>query len=906
MQEVVKKPKVLAFALKVNGFKPGSKSAYSYDDCRYKVLATSMSDEQADVAMGMQKRVPLTAEEVCENCKLDFDYVKETLDYFAWCGICMRNYYVVDANGNVTNDIDYSHKGVPKYYYETWVPGIFETMTNSHENVKLHPEIGDCFEEFGRVVGKTSVGKFPVGIGLMRVIPIESALDGNTKTVSSEKISHYLDHTDKFSVSDCSCRTSREIMGEGCGHLKEDMCVQIGNAADYYINSGKGREVTKEEVLEIFKKAEANGLMHQIPNMDGDGHTHAICNCCGCSCFALRTSTMLKNVDMSRSNYTAKVDESKCVACGECVEYCPTNAVKLGQKLCEIPSEKYQEKRTARTHDIGEADYNYEYRTNRSYTVEDGTSPCKTACPAHLPVQAYIKLASQKRYTEALELIKFNNPFPAVCGRICPHACEDACTRNQIDKGVAIDEIKKFIADQELDQMSIPRIKNPEFKSFKMAVIGAGPSGLSCAYYLAEHGYSVTVFEKENELGGMLTLGIPHFRLEKNVINKEIEVLRSLGVTFKTGQTLGVDFTIDDLKAEYSACYVAIGAMGARKLNLASEDAEGVLYGVDFCKDVNQKKVTALQGSVLVIGGGNVAIDVARNAVRLTDGEVHLACLESYDEMPALDEEKEEAEAEHIKINPSLGPVKINTENGKVTSVTFRKVLSVFDEEKRFNPTYGDEEVTIACDNLIISIGQSIELGNAFENTGVTFNRNNTIKVNAFTLQSDDEFIFSGGDCMSGPKVAINAIADGKQAAISMHRAAHPGQDLYIGRVQREYQALNFDTVEFTGYDNMERTKVKHKKVADIFDDYRETFTEADMLKETERCLGCGASKVNTWMCVGCGMCTTRCKFDAIKLEKTYDKYGVRLEEAKPYVIRNLVKREITIKKTELKEMLFK
>lgn len=906
MKEVEKKPKVLAYALKINGFKPGSKSAYSYDDCRYKVLATSMSDEQADVAMGMQKRVPLTALEVSENCKLDLAYVSETLDYFAWCGMVMKNFYVVDDKGVVTNEIDYSHKGTPKYYYETWVPGIFETMTNSKDNLKLHPEIADYFEEFGRIVGKTSVGKFPVGIGLMRVIPIESALDGNTKTVSSERISHYLDGSDKFSVSDCSCRTSREVMGEGCGHLKEDMCVQIGNAADYYINTGKGREITKEEAIAIFKKAEANGLMHQIPNMDGDGHTHAICNCCGCSCYALRTSAMLKNVDMTRSNYVAKVDESKCVACGECVEYCPTNAVKLGQKLCEIPSEKYQEKRTARTHDIGEDDYNYEYRTNRSYTVEDGTSPCKTACPAHLPVQAYIKLASQKRYAEALELIKFNNPFPAVCGRVCPHACEDACTRNQIDKGVAIDEIKKFIADQEMEKLSIPRIKNPEFKSFKMAVIGAGPSGLSCAYYLAEQGYSVTVFEKEDELGGMLTLGIPHFRLEKNVINKEIEVLRLLGVEFKTGQALGVDFTMADIKAEYSACYVAIGAMGARKLNLENEDADNILYGVDFCKDVNRKKLNSLQGSVLVIGGGNVAIDVARNATRITDGEVHLACLESYDEMPALDEEKEEAEAEHIKINPSLGPVKINTVDGKVASVTFRKVLSVFDENKAFNPTYSDEEVTIPCDNLIISIGQSIELGNAFADTAVTFNRNNTIKVNSFTLQSDDEFIFSGGDCMSGPKVAINAIADGKQAAISMHRSAHNGQDLYIGRVQREYQALNFDTVEFSGYDNMERTKIKHKKVDNKFGDYRETFSEEDMLKETERCLGCGASKVNAWMCVGCGMCTTRCKFDAIALDKVYEGYGVRLEEAKPFVIKNLVKREITIKKTAIKEKFLK
>ena len=883
----------------------GSRSAYSYDDCRYKVLATSMSDEQAEVAFGMKKRVPLSAKEVQANCKKDLKYVEETLDYFAWCGIVMKNYYVPDAEGNPTDKVDYTHQGIPKYYYETWVPGIFETMTNSHENVKLHPEIGQCFEEYGRIVGKTSVGKFPVGVGLMRVIPIESALDGNSKTVSSEKISHYLEQYDRFSVSDCSCRTAREIMGEGCGHLKEDMCIQVGSAADYYINTGKGREVTREEAKAILKKAEQNGLMHQIPNMDGDGHTHAICNCCGCSCFALRTSSMLKNVDMSRSNYVAVVDESKCVACGECVEYCPTNAVKLGQKLCGPTSEKYQEKRTARTHRIGEADYNYEYRHNRSYTVDEGTAPCKTTCPAHLPVQAYIKLASQKRYQEALELIKYHNPFPAICGRVCPHTCEDACTRNQIDTGVAIDEIKKFIADQELDQMFVPRIKNPQFKHLKMAVVGAGPSGLSCAYYLAEEGYSVTVFEKEEVLGGMLTLGIPEFRLEKAVINKEIEILKALGVEFRTGQTMGIDFMVEDLKKEYEACYVAIGAMGARKLNLANEEADNVLYGIDFCKNVNLKKISELSGDVLVIGGGNVAIDVARNAKRLTQGTVKLACLESYENMPCLLEEKEEAEQEGIQIHSSLGPVAIQVQDGKVVSVTLKPVLSMFDENQNFSLTYGEEEVVIPCQYLIISIGQGVELGQAFTGTNVTFRRNQTIQVNEFTLQSEDDFIFSGGDCMTGPKFAINAIADGKQAAISMHRSIHKGQDLYIGRVQREYQKLNVETVDLGSYDTIQRVKVTHKTIRNQFEDDRQTFSEGDMLKETQRCLGCGASKVNSWMCVGCGMCTTRCKFDAIKLEKVYNHYGVRLEEAKPIVIKTLIKREVKIRATELKEKLW-
>ena len=780
-----------------------------------------------------------------------------------------------------------------------------EMMVNNKENVVKYPQIAEAFEAYGRENGPRSIGSFPAGTGLMRVIPIEMAIDGETRKASYEEISKYLNDSHIFSVSDCSCRTSRKIMGEGCGHLAEDMCIQLDHAAEYYIRTGRGREITKEEAFEIIRKAEENGLMHQIPNLDGAGKTHAICNCCGCSCLALRTAEMFKNVDMSRSNYQAQVDAEKCVACGECVEHCPTNAAQLGQKLCTINPLPKKKVETPRDTEWGPDKWNADYRINRKNVVDTGTSPCKSECPAHIAIQGYIKLASQGRYKEALELIKHENPFPAVCGRICPRKCESACTRADIDDAIAIDEIKKFIADQELksENRFIPKQRHEYGK--KIAIVGGGPAGLSCAFYLAIDGYKVTVFEKQEVLGGMLTLGIPSFRLEKDVVNAEIEILRELGVTFQTGVEVGKDITIKELREQgYKAFYLAIGAQGGRQLGIEGEDASGVITGVDFVRDVNLGKAEPLHGKVVVIGGGNVAIDVARNATRVGAETVNLYCLENRMEMPALEEECLEAEEEGIVLNTSMGPKRILTENGKVVGVEFMKCKSVFDDNHRFNPVFDEKETLIVdADYVLISVGQSIEWGELVADSKVMLNQNKTIQADPFTYQTAEPDIFAGGDSFTGPRFAIDAIAAGKQAAISIHRFVQPGQNLIYGRDRRAYQSLDKSNIDFEGYDRMPRQKAEHDhaKGKDVFADIRVTFTEEQMKKESQRCLGCGATVIDEFMCVGCGQCTTKCKFDAIKLVRVYDKAGVGYEDLKPVVVKTVIKRKakIAVKKVK-------
>ncbi|MDL2235157.1 FAD-dependent oxidoreductase [Christensenellaceae bacterium OttesenSCG-928-L17] len=879
--------KVMALA-NMLGRKDPKKNGYLWDDPEYVILEPGVDDDMADMGLAMGYFTKRTAPEMAAITGKSEEYCHEQMMKLAVYGVCFVN---------VVNGVDTFWTG------ESWIPGIMEMIVNNLDNVEKYPIVAYAMEGYGRVRGPASSGMFPPGIGLMRVIPIETSIDGNSRRASYEEISKYLNDNTIFSCSPCSCRTDREAMGEGCGHLKEDMCIQMGHAAEYYIRTGRAREITREEAFEIIQRAEENGLMHQIPNIDGSGKTHAICNCCGCSCLSLRTGTMYKNVDMLRSNYISKVDKEKCVACGQCVENCPMNALKLGQKLCSNGpiTEDITTKVTPRNSELTEREWNADYRVNREEVVDTGTAPCKTNCPAHIAVQGYIKLAAQGKYTEALELIKMENPFPAICGRVCNRRCEDACTRGDVDEPIAIDDIKKFIAEQDLnkDTRFIPK-KRHDYSDKKIAIVGAGPAGLSCAYFLAQDGYDITVFEKQEKLGGMLTLGIPSFVLEKSVVEAEIDILRELGVKFKTGVEVGKDITLDQLRKEgFKAFYLAIGAQLGRGVGIAGEDADGVMSGVEFLRRGNLTEDKIVSGKVIVVGGGNVAIDVARMAVRAGGEDVQMYCLEQREEMPALDEEIETALSEDISIQNGWGPKRILTENGKVAGVEFMRCTSVFDEQHRFSPKYDENDtITVDADYVVLSIGQAIDWGNLLEGSDAKRNRNNTIQIDDWTYQTAQSDIFAGGDAVTGPKFAIDAIAAGKQGAISIHRFVQNGQDLRFGRSRREFIELDKNAVVLEGYDNTRRQRVEAPKGAaakQTFRDLRGTFSEEQMKIETERCLGCGATVVDEYMCVGCGMCTTKCKFDAISLERVYDGEGVEFLGMKKAVTPHVIKRKIRL-----------
>ena len=878
------RPKIVKLA-KIIGGASGMLVKIDENAPEYYCMADIVTDEEADIAIAAGLRKERTAQWLADKVGRTVDEIQPSLDRLVYYGVFRR--CKIDGT-----DED-------SYFMQIFAPGILEMMVNNQELLHEHPEVGRAFEEYTRLRMQSMGPILPDGYGLMRVIPVESAIEGIPGVTDDERLSHYLDKYDVFSVSPCSCRASRTSLGDGCGHLAEDMCVQMGKGAEHYIRTGRARQITREEALEIVKRAEENGLMHDIPNIEGAGESAAICNCCACACFGLRAGLMFGARDAIRSNFVAEVDEAKCVACAQCVEVCPGNALKLGQKLCAdcaLPEPEYT--KVTETFNFAKA-VNENYRENREDVMPTGTAPCKVACPAHVPVQGYLKLAAQGRYTDALELIKKENPFPAVCGRICNKRCEAECTRGSVDEAVAIDEVKRFIADHDMNEATrfIPKMVNQIGRPYteKIAIIGAGPAGMSCAYYLANKGYPVTVFDRNPVPGGMLTLGIPAFRLEKDVLNAEIDILREMGVEFRCGVEVGKDVTIQQLRDEgYKGFYLAIGAQKSAKLNIPGEELEGVFGGVEFLREVNLGNKPAVGKRCAVIGGGNVAMDVCRSAVRLGAEETYIIYRRSQDEMPADPEEVKEAMEEGVKFRFLNAPVEIIGRDGKVSALKVEVMeLGEPDEKGRRRPIGTGKFETIELDSVIGAIGQTVDWGGLDVGRLVT-TKKGTAEADALTYQTAQPDIFVGGDCYTGPSFAINAIAAGKEAAISLHRYVHPGQTLTAGRDRREYRALDKEHVmlDVASFDNDRRQEPGYNAAkAKTFADARVTFTEEQVRKECARCLGCGATKVDNYLCIGCGLCTTKCKFDAIHLKKVRDWHAKPFEAMPIKVAENLVKR---------------
>ena len=878
------RPKIVKLA-KIIGGASGMLVKIDENAPEYYCMENIVSDDEADIAIAAGLRKERTAGWLAAKVGKTVAEIQPALDNLVYYGVFRRVYS--------------EELGEDTYFMQIFAPGILEMMVNNQPLMAAHSEVGRAFEEYTRLRMQAMGPILPDGYGLMRVIPVESAIEGLPGVTDDERLSYYLNKYDTFSVSPCSCRASRTLLGDGCGHLAEDMCVQMGKGAEHYIRSGRARQISREEAYEIVKRAEENGLMHDIPNIEGSGETSAICNCCACACFGLRAGMMFGARDAIRSNFVAEVDEAKCVACAQCVEVCPGNALKLGQKLCatnDTSAPKYT--KITETFNFAKA-VNEDYRENREDVLPSGTAPCKAACPAHIPVQGYLKLAAQGRYTEALELIKTENPFPAVCGRICNKRCEAECTRGDVDEAVAIDEVKRFIADHDMHEETrfVPKMVNQIGRPYteKIAVIGAGPAGMSCAYYLAQKGYPVTVFDRNPVPGGMLTLGIPSFRLEKDVLNAEIDILKEMGVEFRCGVEVGKDVTIQQLRGEgYKGFYLAIGAQKSAKLHIPGEELEGVLGGVDFLREVNLGNEPGIGRRCAVIGGGNVAMDVCRSAVRLGAEETYVFYRRSEAEMPADPEEVREAMEEGVKFRFLSAPVEIIGTDGRVSAIKIEKMeLGEPDERGRRKPVgTGDFEI-VEIDSVIGAVGQTVDWG-TLDVGALKTTKKDTAEADSLTYQTAQPDIFVGGDCYTGPKFAIDAIAAGKEAAISLHRYVHPGQTLTAGRDRREYRALDKEhaMIGIGGFDREHRqTPGYNAAKAKTFADARVTFTEEQVRKECARCLGCGATKVDSYLCIGCGLCTTKCKFDAIHLKKVRDWHAAPFEAMTIKVAENLVKR---------------
>ena len=838
-------------------------------DPEYWGLACLVTDEMARVALKMKVRSPKTLNELSLITGMPTQQLEPLLEKMAYIGLLEFNW----ENPTRTK----------QYVLLPFVPGSAEFFNMRQSQIDEHPEVAKFFERMTQLpIEKITPMVPPGGAGIgMHVIPVERAIEMENESVSVEHISHWLDTYDgKYAASPCSCRMSRAKLGEGCADDVEDWCIGVGDMADYLVDTQRGHYIDRAEVLRILEQAEKNGFVHQITNIDGERKIFAICNCNVQICNALRTSQLFNTPNMSRSAYVAHVEAQACTACGRCTEVCPAGAVKLGQKLCGAHGPvTYPQVEDPADTPWGPEKWNPNYRNDaRVETHDSGTAPCKVACPAHIAVQGYLKLAAQGRYTDALALIKRENPFPAVCGRVCNRRCEDACTRGLVDDPVAIDDVKDFIARRDLDAATryVPEVVPPSARGRlpqKIAIVGAGPAGLSCAFFLAQRGYSPMVIDRNPLPGGMLTYGIPSYKLEKDVVQAEIDVLRAMGVQLACGVDVGRDVTLDDLRAQgYEAFYLAIGCQDGTRIGVPGEDARGVESAVAFLHDACRGE-RAVRGNVVVVGGGNVAVDAARVAKRAGAASVTMVALEQPDDLPATPAEVADAETDGVSVVCGWGPKQVFTRgDGRAYAVEFKRCTAVTDGEGCFAPRYDKAAVhTLPCDTLVLATGQRTAWGSLLAGSAVELDERSRAVADARTYQTAEPDVFVGGDAFTGPSFAIDAIAAGKQAAESIHRFVHPAASLTIGRDQRHFVEFDKRGAQLPSYDTVGRQRPgfdRELAAAQPFADAHRTLTEEQVRTETARCLSCGVSVVDPHKCIGCGLCTTRCAFNAITLHR--------------------------------------
>lgn len=554
----------------------------------------------------------------------------------------------------------------------------------------------------------------------------------------------------------------------------------------------------------------------------------------------------------------AVVEPDKCISCGLCERVCPVLAVHVGETK-GVPGAGYD---------------------------EGLVSPCQQACPAGINVEGYVALAAEGKVDEAYQLILQSIPFPAVCGRICPHPCETECNRGSVDKAIAIRDIKRYIADEAFKNGEPAQVKPLSKKGKSVGIIGAGPSGLTCGYYLALLGYDVEVYEEQPVAGGVLAYGIPEYRLPKKVLQKEVKRIENAGVVIHLNTTVGKDITFDALQAKHGALYVATGTQFSKELGVPGEDLEGVCHGLDFLQGVNLKTIAKVGPKVVVVGGGNTAIDVARSAVRLGAKDVTILYRREQKDMPAERQEILDAIDEGVKVIPLAAPVRFNGK-GKLESIECTRMeLQEIDESGRGRPVAVEHsEFTIEADMAILAVSQFADLP-FISRENVQISPKGEF-VTDDTKMTSIKGVFAGGDLVRGSDYAITAIADGKTAAQSIDKYLGGQGILNVGeaiKIPGQNDRKNLYELERFPLEYLEREKRKTS-----FEEAVRGYSKANAEAEATRCLRCSRqlkAVVESDKCQGCTICSTRCPVGAIEMKEREVPFrvGIEVKEITPEI----------------------
>ncbi len=678
------------------------------------------------------------------------------------------------------------------------------------------------------------------GTPYMRVIPVDTSVNPEKEVYSYEKAADLIKEYDYICVLHCPCREAARLEGKGCGKPTET-CFHFGELAEFFVKKGFGREITQQEAMDILDMTEKAGLIHTVANSKQMGV--AMCSCCTCCCTQYRAATEFgREHVVEQSRFAAKVDTDKCIACRRCEERCMPSAFSLKK------------------------------------TVTDRlVPPCEDACPAGINVPGYVALIGEGREIDAYNLILKNNPFPAVCGRVCTHPCELSCTRNQVDAPVAIRHLKRYITDTVFENYTPEAVEALPKNGKSVGIVGAGPSGLSCGYYLALLGFDVDVYESQPVAGGVLAYGIPEYRVPRSVLAKEIDMIEKAGVKIHLNTDIGKEITFDRLRKDHDALYLAIGTQSSKKAGIPGEDLPGVYDGLNFLREVSLGEKPQIGKTVVVVGGGNVAVDVARSALRLGAASVSILYRREREDMPAFEEDVLEALEDGVKIINSFAPKEILGKE-KVTGVEFMRCTQVRDESGAVTLTYDVCDITsIDCDTVITAIGQSPDISFV---TGLS--DQGRLTTDPATRMTSLDGVFAGGDLVRGSDVAIAAIADGKEAAIAI--------DVYLGGkgvlntgIAVDIPAPDLTVRPYLG-DRYPLERLDKSERVCSFDEVVKGYCKENAIGEAKRCLRCDQQlreEVDPAKCMGCGLCVTTCPGEAITLveREAYEAPVTTLEE---------------------------